>query len=200
MNSFIFDVDGTLLDSEPIFYDSLNYALELHSIHPQVSLHGLFGLTVKETLAKLNIPTNSTVGAIWEKRFDALSEKAPFYAGIEDTFARLSAQKAHIILVTSRNHATVDPIWKKSALSAYIEFCVAAEDTTKHKPHPEPLLLAISALNLDPKSTIYIGDTVHDYAAAQKAGISFAAAGWNEKASSLPGIQLTSPADLLDLM
>lgn len=200
MNSFIFDVDGTLLDSEKIFYDSLTYALDLHNIHPSTNLQDLFGLTAGETLAKLNLAANSSVGTTWEMRFDKLSAEAPFYEGIQDTFRLLHVRNARIIIVTSRNHSTVDSIWKHSTLAPYIEFCVTAEDTTKHKPHPEPLLLAMSALNLDPKTTIYIGDTINDYIAAKSAGISFAAAAWNEKASSLPGIRLASPTDLLELL
>lgn len=200
MNNFIFDVDGTLLDSEKIFYDSLIYALDLHNIHPNAHLQGLFGLTVKETLTKLNLGSNSPVGSTWEMRFDELSQKAPFYEGIQETFQFLHLRNTHIIIVTSRNHSTVDPIWKNSTLSPYIEFCVAAEDTIKHKPHPDPLLFAMSTLKLTPESTIYIGDTINDYTAAKNAGISFAAAAWNKKASSLPGIQLASPAYLLDLL
>lgn len=200
MNGFIFDVDGTLIDSEGLFYDSLRYALDLHNIHPETGLNGLFGLTVGETLARLNIAPDSGVGAVWEKRFEELSGNAPFYSGILDTFRLLHARNAHIVIVTSRNHSTVDPIWKNSSLSPYIEFCVAAEDTVRHKPHPDPLLLAVNALNLDPASTVYIGDTMNDYSAAIAAGITFVSAAWNGRASYLPGLRLSSPAELLELL
>ena len=200
MNSFIFDVDGTLVDSEKLFYDSLMYALDAHCVSSQACFEGLFGLTVDETLARLNLAGNIAIATTWENRFRELSENAPFYCGIQETFEYLYMRNAHIVLVTSRSHSTADPIWKTSTLAPYIEFCVAAEDTDKQKPHPDPLIFAMSTLNLEPESTIYIGDTGDDYTAAQKTGIAFAAAAWNKNASSLPGLYLASPRDLLALL
>ena len=189
-----------VLDSEKIFYDSLKYSLNQHNFKPDICLQGLFGLTVEETLAHLKIDPNSPIGSTWEKCFDKLCRQASFYDGIQDTFRILHTQNAHISIVTSRNHSTVDPIWKESVLSPYIDFCVAAEDTDKHKPNPAPLLFAITSQNLDPCSTIYIGDTMNDFIAAKKAGISFAAATWNTNASSLPGVVISSPIDLVHLL
>ena len=197
MKNFIFDVDGTLLDTHWIFYESLRYALKVHGLTPERELDGLFGGTLKGTLCKLNIPTDHPVGPTWEACFDELSRKSPFYAGIEDTFCRLHGSGARILIVTSRNHATADPIWKDSALSPYITFCVATEDTARHKPYPDPLLYAMEKLGLEAEETMYIGDTIHDHTAAREAGIAFGAAKWNPAAADLPGIALTSPADIL---
>lgn len=199
MKNFIFDVDGTLLDTQWIFYESLSYALQAHGIQPERSLQGLFGGTLTGTLCKLNIPADHAVGVTWEKRFDEMSRNSPFYDGIEETFRQICGRNGRILIATSRNHATADPIWKDSALSPYIDFCVATEDTAKHKPHPDPLLYAMKQRNLDPEDTIYIGDTISDYMAARDAGIAFAAAKWNPEAAQLPGIALKTPQDLVEM-
>ena len=200
MKSFIFDVDGTLLDTQWVFYESLTYALKAHGVEPERSLDGLFGGTLTGTLCKLGLEPDHPLGPTWEKRFDELSQSTSFYPGVEETFRLLHEHGAKILLVTSRNHATADPIWKASVLSPYIDFCVATEDTPRHKPYPDPLLYAIRHENLDPGTTIYVGDTMNDYTAAKETGIAFGAAKWNPNASALPGISLTSPADLLQLM
>ncbi len=200
MKSFLFDVDGTLLDTQWVFYESLSYALQEHQIQPERTLHGLFGGTLEGTLCKLNIPPDHPVGATWELRFDEMSRKLSFYDGIRETFQTLHEKGAKILIVTSRNHATADPIWKDSVLSPYIDFCVATEDTSRHKPHPDPLLFAMEQQGLDPAKAMYIGDTIHDYTAAKAAGIAFGAAKWNKNAAELPGIALGSPLELLKLL
>lgn len=200
MKNFIFDVDGTLLDTQWIFYESLSYALQKHGIQPERSLQGLFGGTLTGTLCKLNIPADHVVGVTWENRFDEMSRNSPFYDGIEETFRQICGRNGRILIATSRNHATADPIWKDSALSPYIDFCVATEDTARHKPHPDPLLYAMKQRNLDPEETIYIGDTISDYMAARDAGIAFAAAKWNPEAAELPGTVLKTPLDLVKMV
>src|SRR4029079_98204 len=58
------------------------------------------------------------------------------------------------------------------------EVLVAKEDTTLHKPEPEPLLLALDQLGADPADTVYVGDSPFDLRAAHAAGTTAAAAMW----------------------
>jgi len=199
VKNFIFDVDGTLLDTERYFYESLNFALAQAGLPTVTADQKLFGMTVPATLAKLNVPDLHAVEQVWEARFNEISARAAFYDDIPETLQLLHRHGARILIVTSRGHSTVDMLWKDSAISPSIDHCVAAEDTPHHKPHPEPLLLAMAVLNLQPEQTIYIGDTAADQAAATAAGIRFAAAGWNSGAAILPGSRLSAPRELLTL-
>ena len=58
--------------------------------------------------------------------------------------------------------------------------CVAilVEDTTHHKPHPEPILKCLERMGLSPEEVIYIGDAPTDLLAAQNAGVDFGFAQW----------------------
>ena len=72
---------------------------------------------------------------------------------------------------------TFDPL----GLSSYFEEMITADDTTKHKPHPEPLLSCMERLNAPPSKTIYIGDSIYDMQSAKAAGIKFGLALWGAK-------------------
>jgi hypothetical protein len=58
---------------------------------------------------------------------------------------------------------------------------VAYKDTTEHKPHPAPLLLAMERLKSKPKNTFYIGDDEVDVQASYRAGITSIGAGWGAR-------------------
>ena len=59
------------------------------------------------------------------------------------------------------------------SVKTYFRTAVAYEDTTRHKPHPEPLLLAANRLKIKPSGTVYIGDAASDMEAAKAAGMKF---------------------------
>ena len=63
--------------------------------------------------------------------------------------------------------------------SLHVDKVVAYHDTKRHKPDPEPFLLAMSLLGSDQKHTVAIGDSVNDIIAAKRAGIVSCAALWD---------------------
>ncbi len=64
-------------------------------------------------------------------------------------------------------------------LTAFFDVTVCAEDTIKHKPDPEPLLLAMKRLGITrADQVLYVGDTSMDLESAYRAGNLFAAVGW----------------------
>jgi phosphoglycolate phosphatase-like HAD superfamily hydrolase len=63
---------------------------------------------------------------------------------------------------------------------------------------PKLLAPVLAALALTPGEAILVGDTAHDRACAQAAGVAFALAGWNPRAEPEPGdLVLATPADVL---
>lgn len=69
-------------------------------------------------------------------------------------------------------------------IDEYMDTAVLAEDTAKHKPDPEPLLMCLEKLQLAPNEVIYIGDS-SDQEVANNASIDFGYAKWGS-VSSLP--------------
>ena len=83
-----------------------------------------------------------------------------------------------------------------------MEAVILEDDTTFHKPHPEPLLKCIEKLNLKPEEVIYIGDAHSDYEASKNAHIDFGLAKWGSVATQeIPAtLAFKQPKELLRLL
>lgn len=199
IKNFIFDVDGTLLDSMPIFCNSLAAALEKNGISIDEPFEKYMGYTAEQTLEKLNIQNKDEVMVDWCLFFNRLSFPVVLYEGIAEAIKSLYEKGIKIAIATSRSHYVLDEFVKRSGIGDYISVCIATEDTKHHKPHPEPVLLAMERLNALPEETVYVGDSPGDYTAAEGARVKFFAAGWNPAAKDIPGEHLKTPSELLDI-
>ncbi len=200
-NNFIFDVDGTMVDSKDQFYNSLNLALKMHGATSPKDTYSeeIFALSAPEVLQALEIENIDEVLPTWVALYNKFGEDSPLYDGVFDTVKELSARGKKILIVTSRKHDVADPFFKKFALERYVDLFVTADETVRLKPAPDPLLYALEKLKLDPNETLYLGDTVNDLIAAKDAGIPFAAPGWNPFADKLECRHIATPTDLLNM-
>jgi pyrophosphatase PpaX len=73
-------------------------------------------------------------------------------------------------LVTSGERGVVEPALHKLGVHHHFQITVTANDITHFKPHPEPVLKALSALNSKPENTLFVGDHLVDIAAGKAAG------------------------------
>jgi pyrophosphatase PpaX len=90
------------------------------------------------------------------------------------------------------------------SLDALIDSAVFLEDTTIHKPNPEPILAALHRLSEDARAAAYVGDSRHDIVAARAAGVRSVAALWGpaprvELENERPDFAANSITDLLEL-
>ena len=86
-----------------------------------------------------------------------------------------------------------------------MDVMVCADEVTNPKPHPEAVEKALTLLGTDPRSTGYVGDSIHDMHAGRAAGVRTAAALWgpfgrSHLESTQPDYWLESPSDLVTLM
>ena len=91
-----------------------------------------------------------------------------------------------------------------NGLDGIVDLLVSVDDTTNHKPHPEPVLRGIELMGAEAAETLYVGDSLYDMKAGRAAGAMVAAAMWGpfDKKPLLefgPDYLLQSINDLLDL-
>ena len=72
----------------------------------------------------------------------------------------------------------------------------ALEDTTRHKPDPEPLLAAAAKVGVDPTTAVYVGDATVDILAAKAAGMAGVAVTWG--AGERAALEATDPETVVD--
>jgi pyrophosphatase PpaX len=99
-------------------------------------------------------------------------------AGMEDTLERLRAEGRRLGVVTAKRRSTVELAFEHLPLGHLFDAVVGGDETERHKPDPEPLLLAAERLGASPAETVYVGDSPFDVRAAKAARMASVAVTW----------------------
>lgn len=205
VTSLVFDVDGTILDTEKAILKSLQKVLkdELKEDYTLQDLRFALGIPGKETLKKLDVQNIDVVHPKWCKSVLDFSHEVSVFEELEDVIKELSLSKLKLGIVTSKTKQELIDEFEPFSLSDHFEHIICACDTDKHKPHPEPLLACLKHLDVPNDESVYIGDSIYDMKCAKSAGVKFALALWGSKTKE--GFEkadyiLNSPKDILDLI
>ena len=98
--------------------------------------------------------------------------------GMEDVLVRLKDEGRRLGIVTAKRRATVDLAFNVLPLRHLFETVVGGDETERHKPDPQPLLLAAERLHAEPRECAYVGDSPFDIRAAKAAGMHAIAVTW----------------------
>lgn len=198
----IFDIDGTLIDTEEAILQSLKDTVweMLHKDIEKRELKFALGIPGSVTLRKLGITDAERANDRWNKHLMKYKSQIRLFDGIPQLLDNLKINGYKLGIVTSktRNEYTTD-FAAPFALSDYFCIVICAEDAPRPKPSPKPLLAYLNASNINTDDAIYIGDTIYDSLCAQNAGLDFGLAAWGNAATQ--GISadyiFKSPADVL---
>lgn len=205
VTSIIFDIDGTILDTEQIVLKSLQKVLK-DELNKEFELHELrfaLGIPGKETLKKLNISNIEEVHPKWSKAELDFLHEVTIFEEIEEVIKELSLRKLKLGIVTSKTKKDLKEGFEPFGLNSYFEHIICACDTVKHKPNPDPLIACLEKLGVSNEHAIYIGDSIYDMQCAKSAGVKFALALWGSKTTE--GFEkadyvLNKPMDILNLV
>ncbi|HDR5271087.1 HAD family hydrolase [Bacillus thuringiensis] len=205
ISSLIFDVDGTILDTEKAILCSLQWILkeELNEDYTLDALEFALGLPRKEALKKLNVPNIDAIHPKWSKAVLNYYHEVSVFKSLEDIIGMLSLSNIKLGIVTSKTKQELIDEFEPFGLSSYFEHTICASDTDKHKPHPEPLLSCLKRLDIPCHEVIYIGDSIYDMECAKSAGVKFALASWGSKTKDAfkdADYILEEPKDILKLI
>ncbi|WP_342534549.1 HAD family hydrolase [Lysinibacillus sp. FSL K6-0057] len=185
VKAIIFDVDGTILDTEQAILQSLQRTLreETQKDYPFEALRFALGIPGKDALQRLNMDDIEAVHQKWSAAVLEFSHEVAVFENLEEVIQHLATKPIQMGIVTSKTAQEVVDEFDPFGLSDYFHQIVSASDTEKHKPHPEPLLKCLDALQVAPQEAIYIGDSIYDFQCAKQAGAKFALAHWGAKST-----------------
>lgn len=207
---FVFDIDGTLIDTERTGVQSLVDTIRqlMGEDMPYDEAYRYFGIPSGKVGAMLHYSRPEEFSEAWEQNFIRLSYMIKPFDGVGEMLSALKSEGVGIGCVTSRNRFEFGKDVHLAKLLHFFDHTVCAEDTEKHKPCPEPLLKYISlsserlGKSVLPSECIYIGDTMHDFQCARDAGCDFALADWQGR--GLQGIpaqyHLRAVREITDLL
>lgn len=203
-NNIVFDVDGTILDTEMAVLKSLQRVVyeELNKEMPLEDLNFSFGITGVKALEILKISDIEGAFNKWIKYLNELIEEVKVFHNIKETLIKLNEKGISTGVVTSRTKEEYQVDFDYFKLFQYFNTIICADDTEKHKPNPEPLLKYLEVTGANNKDTLYVGDTLYDSQCAQGAEVNFALASWGAKTTE--GFEIThilkDPMEILKLI
>ncbi len=210
LTTFLFDLDGTLLDSIRLILDSYHHTLKVHGHPPRSDAQWLAGIgTPLRVQFRDWTDDPATMEALIAtyRDFNLANHDtmAVAYPGVVDAVKAVHARGIRMGIVTSKNRSGALRGLKLIGLDQEIPLIIGADDVVNPKPHPEPVLMALDRLGANAAETVYIGDSIHDMHSGRAAGVRTAAVLWgpfvrNDLVPASPTWWLERPADLLGLI
>ncbi len=170
----LFDLDGTLIDSGPLILASFRHATRTvlgRAIPDEVLMAGVGGHGIEAQMRVFDAERVDDLVRVYREHNLRIYHDVRAFDGIVAALERLHGQGRTMGVVTVKSRPTVDVTFQVLPLLGYFETVVAAEDTVRHKPDPEPLRLALERLGADSASAVYVGDSPFDIRAAKAAGM-----------------------------
>jgi pyrophosphatase PpaX len=170
----LFDFDGTVVDSGPIILASMRHATEtvLARSYSEDELMANVGGPGLEAQMHAFAPDHvDELVRVYRAHNEPLHAELEAFAGMEALLADLRQEGRKIGLVTAKRRATVDLAFAQLPIEHLFDVVVGGDETTRHKPHPEPLLLALERLDAQPADAAYVGDSPYDMQAARAGGL-----------------------------
>lgn len=176
---FLFDLDGTLVDTAPDLAATLNVlrteqglgALSFDVIRPHVS-HGARAMV----RVGFGIDEEDPRFAVLRERFlalyrERLTQDSRLFEGMEEVLSMLENRGVKWGVVTNKPGWLTDPLMADLGLTSRAACVISGDSTRNRKPHPEPLLHASALVGVAPEQCLYIGDAQRDIEAGRAAGM-----------------------------
>ena len=179
----IFDIDGTLLDTEKTGVLSLQKSVKelMGKDMTYDELYPYFGIPTMVVAQKMGFQDVEAAAHSWEENFQELMYLIVPFEGVEEMLPRLREMGFKLGVVTSRSRFEFNYDPRLSQWKDLFETVITSDDSERHKPWPDPLLAYLSHSGAVAEECIYFGDTEYDFECAKGAGIDFALADWRNR-------------------
>ncbi|MDD2392438.1 MAG: HAD hydrolase-like protein [Eubacteriales bacterium] len=212
---FLFDFDGTVADTVPLIMETFRHVFKVSGGEPVSDDYLL-----------------STIGEPLEKTFDVLPRELR-QGALEEYFAYNRSHLDHGVgifyrliraieeikdiggvtgLVTSKRHESAFHTIEQFGIGYLFDQITVREDTSRHKPHPDPVLEAIRRISektgnrndIILNEVLFVGDSIHDLVSAKRAGTHTAIVDWTHMDRSVlieaaPEHWIKDPSELVEM-
>lgn len=176
----LFDLDGTLIDTLSLILESFRVSLgELGLSASENEILETIGLPLREVCFHFAGDRGEELFRCYVEYQDAIHDAyIKEYPGTTSMLEYLKSQGLLIGIVTSKRRVMAERGLKVAGLDRFVDTMVTFDDTTAHKPDPEPVLTALSLLRVPAQKALFVGDSPYDIRCGKKAGTATAGVTW----------------------
>ena len=173
IEAILFDLDGTIIDSNEMIFQTFEKVFAEHLHQP---------ITRDEIVTTFGRPLNEVFDEYMPGQGEALAELFRVYVkddaiapavlcpGVIPGLAMLKEKNLKLAIVTSKVKANVVQGLIDFDILQYFDVVVTPADTHEHKPHPAPALKALELLGVMPEQALMVGDSPYDIICGNEAG------------------------------
>ena len=178
VRAVLLDMDGTLLDTERMYFDSLVGALNAFGYTEDVEAlcHAMVGLPGPECEAMLHarygesFPLAAINTAYAARRDEVLAAGLPLKSGAIELLDALQGNRCPMAIVTASSRRSADSHLTLAGIRERFDTILTRDDVTRGKPSPDLYLLAASRLGVSPEFCVAVEDSNHGVTSAHAAG------------------------------
>ena len=207
-HAVLFDLDGTLIDSERLILASYRHTMHQHLGH--VPPEDTWKATIGQPLVvqmKMFARSEDEADAMIQTYVDHnLANHDGYVRPFPDVRSVLESVRdsgRSLGIVTSKKRRATHMGLARCDLPAeWFEAIVTADDVQRFKPEPEPVLKALELMGVGAREAVFVGDSTHDMRSGRAAGVTTAAALWGpytraQLEPTAPDLWLERPGDLI---
>lgn len=173
IRAVLFDLDGTLINTNELILKSFKHAfntvLRIEVDEKEICSH--FGEPLFKTLSRYGDEKADKLMEVYREYNSRMHDSlVSGFDGARETVLALKEMGMMVGIVTSKRKEMTGRSLKAGNVENTMDVVITPEDTTKHKPDPEPILVACERLNIDPGQVLYVGDTSFDLNCSRSAG------------------------------
>lgn len=181
MKSFIFDLDGTVIDSRLDIAESVNITLQHYGYErlPVESILRFVGKGMRNLLCR--VLGERTKDCSMEEIIDTyrntylchLADRTTLYEGIEEIFDCITSQGDYVFIITNKPSIHTQKILQHFRIEKYLRAYYGGDTLPELKPSPAGFAQLRNLYSLTPSRSYMIGDSAVDAEFAQNSGIPF---------------------------
>jgi len=182
LQAILLDFDYTLVDSSQGAIDCIDFALKALGLSPvsDEAACRTIGLSLPDTLIQLagtqHADKRDAFTRLFVQRSDeVMAAKTTLFAWTPEVVRALKERGLALGIVSTKYRRRIEAVLEREHMLGLFDAIVGGEDISPHKPDPASLLLALERLGVRPENALYVGDSVTDAEAANRAGIPFVA-------------------------
>jgi pyrophosphatase PpaX len=181
--AILFDLDGTLVDTIELLLSSVRHAFRgrTERVPTEADWVAGIGTPLVAQLRPYALTDDELAGLVegyrtyQREHHDRLTR---CYDGVLDVVTGLRRRRHPLAVVTSKGDDIANRTLAHVGLAPLMDTVVGCDSCSRHKPDPEPVLVALDRIGYRAEEAIFVGDSPHDVASGNAAGVTTVAALW----------------------